>query len=135
MQQAFGMNLKISIPFMIHTQKADVLRIVAETHDGSFGLLPHRLDCVAALIPGILMYETKSEGEAFLAIDQGVLVKTGPDVLISVRRAIVGEDLAKLREAVQQEFLRLNEQEQIVNMVMQKMESSFIHHLKELHHE
>ena len=28
MQQAFRMNLKISIPFKIHTQKADVLRIV-----------------------------------------------------------------------------------------------------------
>ena len=81
------------------------------------------------------MYETKSEGEVFLAIDQGVLIKTGPDVLISVRRAIAGEDLTKLREAVEREFLDLNEQERIVNTVMEKMESSFIHHLKELHHE
>ena len=34
-------------------------RIVSETHEGAFGLLPHRLDCVAALTPGILVYETE----------------------------------------------------------------------------
>ena len=52
-------------------------RIVAETREGSFGLLPHRLDCVAALAPGILIYETEAEGEVFVAVDEGVLVKTG----------------------------------------------------------
>ena len=43
--------------------------------EGSFGLLPHRLDCVAALVPGILTYETKEDGTVYLAVDQGVLVK------------------------------------------------------------
>jgi F-type H+-transporting ATPase subunit epsilon len=62
-----------------------VSRIVAETREGSFGLLPHRLDCVAALAPGILIYETEAEGEVYLAVDEGVLVKTGLDVLVSVR--------------------------------------------------
>jgi F-type H+-transporting ATPase subunit epsilon len=55
------MNLKILLPFEIFAEKADVLRIVAETLEGSFGILPHRLDCVAALAPGILTYETKED--------------------------------------------------------------------------
>jgi F-type H+-transporting ATPase subunit epsilon len=67
-----------------------VSRIVAETRDGSFGLLPHRLDCVAALAPGILTYETNGDGTVYLAVDEGVLVKAGADVLVSVRHAIGG---------------------------------------------
>jgi alternate F1F0 ATPase F1 subunit epsilon len=79
------MNLKLLLPFQVFAEKTGVTRIVAETPDGSFGLLPHRLDCVAALAPGILIYETEAEGEVFVAVDEGVLVKTGPDVLVSVR--------------------------------------------------
>ena len=56
------MNLKVLLPFQVFAEKTDVSRIVAETHDGSFGLLPHRLDCVAALMPGILIYETAERG-------------------------------------------------------------------------
>jgi F-type H+-transporting ATPase subunit epsilon len=97
--------------------------------------LPHRLDCVAALAPGILIYENEAEEEVYVAIDEGVLVKTGLDVLISVRNAIAGTDLGRLREAVEKEFLNLNEREQRVRSVMAKMESGFISRLAELHRE
>ena len=72
------MNLKVLLPFQIFAEKTGVSRIVAETREGSFGLLPHRLDCVAALAPGILTYETESDGEVFVAVDEGVLVKDRP---------------------------------------------------------
>ena len=103
--------------------------------EGSFGLLPHRLDCVAALAPGILIYENEAEGEVYVAVDEGVLVKTGPDVLVSVRNAIAGTDLGQLREAVEREFLNLDEREQSVRSVLAKMESGFIRRLAEFHHE
>src|SRR5450631_106785 len=77
------MNLKILLPFQIFAEKAGVSRIVAETRKGSFGLLPHRLECVVAIAPGILIYQTESNGEVFMAVDEGVLVKTGIDVLVS----------------------------------------------------
>ena len=120
------MNLKVLLPFQIFAEKTGVSRIVAETREGSFGLLPHRLDCVAALAPGILIYETESEGEVFVAVDEGVLVKTGPDVLVSVRRALGGTDLGQLRDAVEQEFLTLDEHEQSVRSVMAKLETGFL---------
>ena len=110
-------------------------RIVAQTLQGSFGLLPHRLDCTAALAPGILTYETETEGEVFLALDQGVLVKAGKDVLVSVRNAIGGTDLDKLHEAVKREFINVNEQEKNVRSVLAKMESGFIRRLMEFQHE
>jgi F-type H+-transporting ATPase subunit epsilon len=120
------MNLKILLPFEIFAEKTGASRIVAETPEGSFGLLPHRLDCVAALTPGILTYETELEGEVYVAVDEGVLVKTGPDVLVSVRNAIAGPDLGQLRETVEREYLRLNEQEQNVRTVLAKMEGDLI---------
>ena len=87
-----SMNLKILLPFKIFAEKTGVLRIVAGTREGSFGLLPHRLDCAAALAPGILVFETEAEGEVCMAVDEGVLVKIGADVLVSVRNAIGGMD-------------------------------------------
>ena len=135
MQQPTLMNLKVLLPFRIFAEKTGVSRIVAETREGSFGLLPRRLDCVAALAPGILIYEHEGEAEVYVAVDEGVLVKTGLDVLVSVRHAIGGTDLGQLREAVEREFLHLNEREQSVRSVMAKMESGFIRRLVEFHHE
>ncbi len=129
------MNLKVLLPFGIFAEKTGVSRIVAETREGSFGILPHRLDCVAALAPGILTYEDEAEGEVCVAVDEGVLVKTGPDVLVSVRRALGGTDLSQLRGAVEQEFLTLSEHEQSVRSVMAKLESGFLHRLAAFQHE
>jgi F-type H+-transporting ATPase subunit epsilon len=133
--QPMLMHLKVLLPFKIFAEKTGVSRIVAETREGSFGLLPHRLDCVAALAPGILIFENEAEGELYVAVDEGVLIKTGMDVIVSVRNAIAGTDLGQLREAVDKEFLDLNEREQNVRSVMTKMESSFIRRLAEFHHE
>ena len=129
------MNLKVLLPFQVFADKTGVSRVVAETHDGSFGLLPHRRDCVAALAPGILTYETASDGVVFVAVDEGVLVKTGPDVLVSVRRAIGGTNLGRLRAAVEREFLTLDEHEKNVRSAQANMESDLIRRMVALHNE
>jgi F-type H+-transporting ATPase subunit epsilon len=127
------MNLKILLPFQVFAEKTGVSRVVAENGEGSFGLLPHRLDCVAAIVPGILVYQVEGESEVYVAVDEGVLVKTGMDVLVSVRHAIGGTDLGQLHAAVDQEFLKLDERERSVRSVMAAMESDFIRRLAEFH--
>lgn len=129
------MTLKVLLPFQVFAESTGVTRIVAETLDGAFGLLPHRLDCVAALVPGILVYETATGGEVFVAVDDGVLVKAGTEVLVSVRRAIGGSDLGRLRQAVEKEFLTLDDHEQSVRSVMAKLESGFLHRFVAFQHE
>ena len=129
------MTLKVLLPFQVFSESVGVSRIVAETHDGSFGLLPNRLDCVAALAPGILVFETDADGEAVMALDQGVLVKTGFDVVVSVRRALRGKDLGQLRQAVEQEFLSLDEAEQNMASVMAKLESGFLRRFAGFQHD
>ena len=129
------MNLRVLLPFGVFAEKADVMRVVADTTDGSYGLLPHRLDCVAALVPGVLTYETKNGGTVYVGIDQGVLVKSGDQVTVSVRRAVGGTDLGKLKDAVERDFLKLDEQERNVRMAVAKMESGLMGRLAEFEYD
>ncbi len=128
------MHLKILLPFQVFAEAHAVSRIVIETRDGAFGLLPHRLDCAAALAPGILIYETDADEEVCIAVDQGILLKTGLDVLVSVRSAIAGTDLGQLRAAVEREFLTIDEQERSVRTVMARLESGFLHRMVRFEH-
>ncbi len=129
------MHLKILLPFRIFAEHDGVARIVAETADGFFGILPRRLDGTAALVPGILVFETDGDGEQIVAVDEGVLVKTGRDVMVSVRNAVRGEDLDRLRETVEREFVNLGERERDVRSVLAKLETSFVRRMMGLRHE
>ncbi len=129
------LNLKVLLPFGVFVQKSNVTRIVAQTGDGSYGFLPNRLDCVAALEPGILIYVTDRSGESYIAVDEGVLVKTGFDVLISVRRAIAGPELGKLRDLVEKEFKALDDAEMSVRTATEKLEAGFLLRFGELKNE
>jgi F-type H+-transporting ATPase subunit epsilon len=120
------MRLEILLPSRIFADVDGVLRIVAETRAGSLGILPHRLDCVAALAPGILTYATRAAGTIYLAVDQGVIVKSGAQVRISVRRAIGGASLGELHAAVKREFLTLDETERDARAAMGKMEAGLM---------
>lgn len=126
------MELHILLPFKIFLKISGVLRIVVDTNVGSYGFLPHRLDCVAALVPGILTYETKEGEERFVAMDEGILTKRDGFVEISVRNAIAGADLGKLRSAVESQFIDLDEEERDVRKAVAKLESEFIHGIKKL---
>ena len=126
------MELHILLPFKIFLKISGVRRIVVDTNFGSYGFLPHRLDCVAALVPGILIYETK-EGEVhYIAMDEGILTKREGYVEISVRNAIAGANLGKLRDAVESEFIDLDEKERDVRKAVAKLESEFIQGIKKL---
>ena len=128
------MNLRLLLPFQVLIEQNDVSRIVAETYEGSFGILPQRLDCIATLCPGILIYEHNEGGETYVAIDEGVLIKKDKQVLISVHNAVVGKDLEQLSETVRREFLTFNEEEQNARTVLSKLESAFVRRFVEIQH-
>lgn len=130
-----NMQLKILLPSRVFGVIENVTRIVAEARQGSFGLLPQRLDCVAALAPGILTYATETAGDTYIAVDEGVLIKTGGEVLVSVRHAIGGANLGQLRQAVEREFVTLDERQKTVRTVVAKLESGLIRRFAEFHHE
>ena len=121
------MKLEILLPYKVFLKEDDVSRVVVETSAGVMGFLPQRLDCAAVLVPGIMEYEAAGAGVKYIALDEGVLVKTGPEITISVRNAIGGASLGELQQLVEKEFLELDERERNVRSTMAKLESDFIH--------
>lgn len=128
------MKLNILLPFQVFREEADVVRMVAETVTGSFGILPQRLDCVAALTPGILEYETINDGEVFVAVDEGILIKAGSEVLVSVRRALGGTDLEHLHAIITEEYLKADDRDAEVRSAMATLEAGFLRRLVDFHH-
>ena len=92
------MKLKIILPTEIMVD-VEVTKVTAEASNGLFCLLPRHIDFVAALVPGLLSFvKAGNEVEEFLAVDEGILVKCGPEVLVSTRKAVRGPELGQLRE-------------------------------------
>lgn len=128
------MQLKVFMPFAAFADIPSVLSIVAETTQGTLGILPNRLDCIAILDPGILSYSSTREGEQFIALDEGVLVKTGNTVLVSTRRAVGGKNLETLYKLVVDEFLLQDEQEINRQTTMLKLETGFLRRFAAFQH-
>jgi len=126
------MNLKILLPYGVFADIKNVKKVVVETTAGSYGMLPQRLDCTAALVPGILSYETDSEGEKHIAVNEGILIKTGAQVSVSVRHAIGNAPLGKLKALVEKEMLELDELEVNARTVMAKLETGFLRNFQKL---
>jgi len=129
------MSLTVLLPSRVLVEQDRVRRIIAETSHGSFGIWPQRLDCMAALTPGILTFEAEAQGLAYLAVDAGVLVKAGRRVWVSVRNAIAGADLGRLRERIESEMSHHDERERDLRSTLAKMEGMLLRRLAEFRHE
>lgn len=125
------MRLRILLPTNVITD-TPARKVTANGLHGSFTLLPRHVDFLAALVPGLLSYESPGGKEAFAAVDGGLLVKYGRDVLISTARAVVSGDLATLRLAIEQEFLAIDERERVTRGVMARLEADFVRRFLEL---
>ena len=124
------MTLKIMLPAKVLLEKS-VTSVVAEAQNGSFGLLPRHIDMVTALVPGILSFRTE-DGEGFAAIDEGILVKSGERVMVSVRDAVYGADLGSLEQTVRERFRSTDEQAQEMNSALARLEAGFLRRFIEL---
>lgn len=125
------MQLKVMQPTNVLIDER-VTKVTAEGEEGSFCLLPQHVDWIAALVPGILSFESETGAEIFLAIDEGILVKQGPMVWVSVRSAVRGVDLETLHQTVQQQFRQLDEQERQARSTLARLETSFVREFMEL---
>lgn len=127
MPDATSMTLRVLLPEKVVLER-EVTKVVAEGQNGSFGLLPRHVDYVEALVPGILSFvPVGNEDEGFAAVDEGVLVKCGAEVLVSVRNAVVGPELGRLEETVRSRFEQVDEREQAMRTALAKLESEVVH--------
>jgi F-type H+-transporting ATPase subunit epsilon len=120
------MRLTVLLPTEILVNE-EVAKVVAEAQNGSFCLLPRHIDFVAALVPGLLSFVKTADGaEEFLAVDEGLLVKCGPQVLVSTPQAVRGGKLGLLQETVEKTFKVLTDQEKRARTALANLEANLI---------
>lgn len=124
------MRLKIMLPTEVFIDQ-DVTKVVAEAQNGSFCILPKHIDFVSALVPGLLSFEYDHE-EEFLALDEGIMVKWGSDVLVSTRNAVRSKDLGQLSLIVKEQFRIFDEREKKSRSVIARLEADFAKRILEL---
>ncbi|MGV2829602.1 F0F1 ATP synthase subunit epsilon [Myxosarcina sp. GI1(2024)] len=126
------MKLKILIPTEVFLETT-VEQVNAEAKNGDFGILPNHIDFVAALAPGVLSaYASDREEEIYIAIDEGILVKYGDEVLVSTKQAIRGVDLETLHRTVVEEFTHLDEQQKTIRTALAKLETGMMRGILEM---
>ncbi len=126
------MKLKVLLPteVLLETEAA---KVTAEAENGFFTLLPRHIDFVAALVPGIFSCTTAPDGEErHLALDEGILVKRGDEVFVSAARAVRGDSLEQLREAVEGELKQLGENERKARSVLARLEADTLRRFTQL---
>ncbi len=117
------MRLKVMLPVKVLIDQ-EVDKVIAEAENGHFCILPKHIDFVAALVPGILSFETGKE-EEFLAVDGGILVKRSGEIVVSTRKAVRSKNLGKLKQTLEEEFRVLDDREKKTRSILSKLESDF----------
>lgn len=125
------MQLKVLLPTEVLVDE-DVAQVNAEAANGAFSLLPRHVDFTATLVPGLLSYTREDGNEHFVAVDYGILVKVGDEVLVSVRNGTRGSDLETMNEVVENQFLALSREEEEANNALAKLETNFVRRFMEL---
>jgi F-type H+-transporting ATPase subunit epsilon len=125
------MNCKILLPSEVFFNK-EVAKIVAEAGNGSFCLLPQHIDFVAALVPGLLRIVEMDNKEEFYAVDEGILVKRGSDVMVSTRNVIRIPDLGQLKQVVDEQFKAMDDKEKAARTAAARLEADLVRRFMEL---
>lgn len=125
------MKLKVLVPTKVFLTET-VEQVNAEAKNGAFGVLSDHIDFVTALAPGILSYRDRQGKEVFLAVDEGILVKCGQEVLVSTGQAVKDADLETLQQTVEREFRQLNEQQKLTRTALARLEAGLARGMLEM---
>lgn len=119
------LSLKMVLPNRVfHEETVHALRAIGA--HGSFALRPRHIDCVVALVPGILSCASEDEETRRFAVDGGILVKCGSEVFVSTPHAVRGEPGINLKETVRQSFRELAVREERTRSALRKIEADFV---------
>jgi len=125
------MRLQVLLPTEVLVDEP-VRKVVAEADDGFFCLLPRHLDMATSLVAGILTFTDDDGEERLLAVDRGVLVKCGADVLVSTPNAVAGHDLATLQQTIATHFRDLDEDQRVARSALARLEAGTLRRFLEL---
>ncbi|WP_323035782.1 ATPase [Pararhodobacter sp.] len=101
-------------------------RLRGEAVDGGFGILPNHIDFVTALVPSVLLIAQADGAERIFGIDEGLLVKKGAQVEITVRRGVESDSLDGLHDTVGSQFASLDDEERVARAALSRLEADMV---------
>ena len=131
MSQASVMTVTLRLPTRALYQ-GSAKRLFATADNGAFGMLPNHTDFVTALVPSVLILTDDSDQELFFGIDEGMLVKTGHQVDIAIRRGVKGDDLNTLNDTIQTAFVEVDEEERVARSALSRLEAGIVRRFGDL---
>jgi len=81
---------KFLLPPEINGGKQRMVHLVLEEAPGTFGVFPSRFECVAELVPGMLLFETDTVDEVYAGVDEKMFCKSGQLSFLTLRKALLG---------------------------------------------
>ena len=89
-------------------------------------LLPRHIDFVTSLAPGILCYTDTDHQEHIVGVADGILVKSGTNVRVSVEHGVQGSDPGQLQDTVRRHFETIDEREREAVSAVARLEADFV---------
>ena len=125
------LRLRVLLPTGVMVD-GPVSSVVAEAPTGFFGVLPRHVDLVTALVPSVLSFRERDGGERFVGHDEGLMVKCGGTLIVTVRNAVLGSELDRLRDEVRRRFVDLDERESAGRSALARLEAGVVRRFVEL---
>ncbi len=125
------MKLKVVTPSKVVVDTR-VRKVTVQGADGSRTYLPRHIDFVTAVIPSVMSWQPADGEEQFAAVDEGIIVKAGDEILVSTTYAVHGPGLGQLRETVEGQFEQRGEREKSARTALAKLEASIVRRFMEL---
>lgn len=119
------MRLTVVLPDRV-LLSADVARVRADAPNGQFCLRPRHVDLATALVAGVLELTDEDGTERYVGHGEGLLVKAGDEVLVTVRQGAVGDALGTLRAQVEASYARTDEREQLARAATARLEAGLV---------
>jgi F-type H+-transporting ATPase subunit epsilon len=121
------MRLVVTMPTAIVVDQDRVYYVRAEDASGSFGIEPGHADLLTSLCICVVRWRNDAGRGGYVAVRGGILrVRDGKLLEIATREAVVGNDLARLREEVLSAMRSNLEAEQSARAGAFKLENALV---------
>ena len=114
------MHLQVCSPSEI-VLDTNIEKFIFEGLEGEYSILPHHQDFVSVVKTGIVRYFCDSKN-FYIACQQGTVIKKMNTLILSTPLAILGDDLNKLIQKIEDDFKQMEENRKEQNISMARLE-------------
>ncbi len=130
-----SMALDMTVTLLLPTRtlfEGKAVRLTAVGPNGAFGIWPNHVDFITAIVPSVLTLGAADGLEEIFGLDEGLLLKKGRAVTVSVRRGVRGDDLSTLHRTVEDTFIQMEEEERQARSALSRLEADMVRRFAEL---